>query len=63
MSHTTIAAMVALFLDRTLPHVKDEARKDNGSQLWEKFVLYSKDCRSDEFYRLPFQLNKFFPSL
>ncbi|KAM3305042.1 hypothetical protein P3S67_011908 [Capsicum chacoense] len=29
-SHTTIAAMVAVFLDQTLPFSNDEAQKDNG---------------------------------
>ncbi|OIT29295.1 PREDICTED: putative nucleobase-ascorbate transporter 10 [Nicotiana attenuata] len=61
MSHATVAAIVAVFLDRTLPFSNDEARKDNGSHWWDKFVVYSKDVRSDEFYKLPCQLNRFFP--
>jgi len=57
-SHATIAAAVAVFLDRTLPFSNDEARKDNGSHWWDKFVVYTKDVRSDEFYALPLQLNR-----
>ncbi|KAH0685102.1 hypothetical protein KY289_022854 [Solanum tuberosum] len=37
-SHATIAAAVAVFLDRTLPFSNDEARKDNGSHWWDKMV-------------------------
>uniref|UniRef100_M1APS5 Purine permease n=1 Tax=Solanum tuberosum TaxID=4113 RepID=M1APS5_SOLTU len=61
MSHATIAAAVAVFLDRTLPFSNDEARKDSGLHWWDKFVVYTKDVRSDEFYKLPCQLNRFFP--
>ncbi|XP_049365104.1 disease resistance protein RPP13-like [Solanum verrucosum] len=39
MSHATIAAAVAVFLDRTLPFNNDEARKDSGLHWWDKFVL------------------------
>ncbi|CAK9143575.1 unnamed protein product [Ilex paraguariensis] len=63
MSHATVAAVVALLLDCTLPHGDDEHHKDSGLHWWEKFVLYTKDVRSDEFYRLPCKLNKLFPSL
>ncbi|XP_060193906.1 putative nucleobase-ascorbate transporter 10 isoform X1 [Lycium barbarum] len=61
MSHGTIAVVVAVFLDRTLPFSNDEAHKDNGSHWWDKFVVYTKDVRNDEFYKLPCQLNTFFP--
>ncbi|KAK4348547.1 hypothetical protein RND71_031302 [Anisodus tanguticus] len=61
MSHATVAVAVSVFLDRTLPFSNDEARKDNGSHWWDKFVVYTKDVRSDEFYKLPCQLNRFFP--
>ncbi|XP_073057196.1 putative nucleobase-ascorbate transporter 10 [Primulina eburnea] len=62
MSHATVAAVVALVLDCTLTHQSNEARKDNGSHWWEKFMVYNKDVRSDEFYSLPGNLNKYFPS-
>lgn len=61
MSHVRVADMVAVFLDRTLPFSNDEARKDNGSHWWDKFVVYTKDVRSVELYKLPCQLNRFFP--
>lgn len=41
---------VEVVLDRTL---NDEARKGNGTHWWDKFVLHTKDVRSDEFYKLP----------
>ncbi|GFP84086.1 putative nucleobase-ascorbate transporter 10 [Phtheirospermum japonicum] len=63
MSHATVAAIVALVLDRTVDYGSDEARKNNGSYWWDKFMVYNKDDRSDEFYKLPGQLNRCFPSL
>ncbi|KAL0352152.1 UNVERIFIED_CONTAM: putative nucleobase-ascorbate transporter 10 [Sesamum calycinum] len=62
MSHATVAAVIALVLDCTLDYETDETRKDNGSYWWEKFVVYGKDVRSDEFYKLPGRLNRCFPS-
>ncbi|KAH0759033.1 hypothetical protein KY290_022526 [Solanum tuberosum] len=41
-SHATIAAAVAVFLDRTLPFNNDEARKGNGSHWWDKFVGFGQ---------------------
>ncbi|KAH0680342.1 hypothetical protein KY290_023602 [Solanum tuberosum] len=41
-SHATIAAAVAVFLDRTLPFSNDEAQKDNGSHWWDKFVGFGQ---------------------
>ncbi|KAL1224274.1 putative nucleobase-ascorbate transporter 10 [Cardamine amara subsp. amara] len=62
MSHTTVAAMIAILLDCTLSRESDEAKKDCGLKWWEKFRLYNLDVRNDEFYGLPCCLNKFFPS-
>jgi nucleobase transporter 1/2 len=56
-----VAGLVAYVLDNTL-QVKD-ARKDRGYHWWDKFRSYKKDGRSTEFYSLPFNLNKFFPSV
>ncbi|RAL54741.1 hypothetical protein DM860_001869 [Cuscuta australis] len=58
-SHATVAVVLAEFLDRTLPN---NDSKDNGLHWWQKFVAYGRDVRSDEFYKLPFKLNRFFPS-
>ncbi|KAG8390978.1 hypothetical protein BUALT_Bualt01G0140000 [Buddleja alternifolia] len=67
MSHATVAAIVALVLDCTLPHGtegvhNEEARKDNDSCWWDKFMIYNKDARNEEFYKLPGQLNRCFPA-
>lgn len=63
MSHTTVAAVVAMVLDSTLFLENDSNRKDSGLHWWKKFSLYGSDLRNDEFYALPCRLNKFFPSL
>ncbi|CAL1391992.1 unnamed protein product [Linum trigynum] len=64
MSHTTVAALIALFLDCTLTGgtTDEETRKDSGMKWWDKFIQCSSDIRSDEFYSLPCCLNKFFPA-
>ncbi|KAH7523740.1 hypothetical protein FEM48_Zijuj06G0044100 [Ziziphus jujuba var. spinosa] len=63
MSHTTVAAIVAMILDSTLTRENDPNGKDSGLHWWKKFSLYGSDVRNDEFYALPCRLNKFFPSL
>ncbi|CAA2989982.1 nucleobase-ascorbate transporter 10, partial [Olea europaea subsp. europaea] len=35
MSHATVAALIALVLDCSLPHGSDGAHKDNGAYWWE----------------------------
>ncbi|MFQ6661867.1 hypothetical protein Gotur_029880 [Gossypium turneri] len=61
-SEAFVAGSLAMFLDVTL-HGKDNATKrERGMHLWEKFKSFKKDARSEEFYALPFNLNKFFPS-
>ncbi|KAL4587290.1 hypothetical protein LXL04_000158 [Taraxacum kok-saghyz] len=59
MSHASVAVMIAMIFDCTLTLGKNE----NGKDWWEKFAVYGKDVRSDEFYRLPWKLNKLFPAL
>ncbi|XP_024029033.1 putative nucleobase-ascorbate transporter 10 [Morus notabilis] len=63
MSHTMVAALVALVLDCSLSRENDLTRKDSGLHWWEKFSLYGSDVRNDEFYALPCRLDTFFPSL
>ncbi|KAL7161586.1 hypothetical protein ACSBR2_042119 [Camellia fascicularis] len=59
-SEAFVAGIVAYFLDITI-HKKDSAiRKDRGRHWWEKFQSMD-DSRSQEFYSLPFNLNKYFP--
>ncbi|KAJ0765721.1 putative xanthine/uracil/vitamin C permease [Helianthus annuus] len=59
MSHASVALIIAMVLDCTL----DLVEKENGKDWWMKFEDYSKDVRSNEFYKLPWNLNKFFPAL
>ncbi|KAF4355467.1 hypothetical protein F8388_015221 [Cannabis sativa] len=62
-SEPFVAGVLAMFLDVTL-HKKDNAtRKDRGMHWWDRFRSFKTDTRSEEFYSLPFNLNKFFPSV
>jgi len=62
-SEPFVAGFLAMFLDVTL-HKKDTAtRKDRGMHWWDRFRSFKTDTRSEEFYSLPFNLNKFFPSV
>ncbi|CAN7089929.1 unnamed protein product [Brassica rapa subsp. narinosa] len=62
-SEPFVAGVVAFFLDNTL-HKKDSSiRKDRGKHWWDKFRSFKGDTRSEEFYSLPFNLNKYFPSV
>lgn len=62
-SEAFVAGLLALFLDTTL-HQKDNAlKKDRGMPWWERFRSFKTDTRSEEFYSLPCNLNKFFPSV
>ncbi|XP_038691720.1 nucleobase-ascorbate transporter 2 [Tripterygium wilfordii] len=58
-SSPTVALIVAVFLDNTLDY-KDSAR-DRGMPWWAKFRTFKGDSRNEEFYSLPFNLNRFFP--
>ncbi|KAK2979860.1 hypothetical protein RJ640_026602, partial [Escallonia rubra] len=59
LSSPTVALIVAVFLDNTL-EFKDSAR-DRGMPWWAKFRTFKGDSRNEEFYTLPFNLNRFFP--
>jgi len=58
-----VAGFVAFFLDNTLHRHDNATRKDRGYHWWDKFRSFRTDTRSEEFYSLPFNLNKFFPSV
>ncbi|KAK1275920.1 Nucleobase-ascorbate transporter 2 [Acorus gramineus] len=58
-SPPTVALIVAVVLDNTLDY-KDTA-KDRGMPWWVKFRTFKGDSRNEEFYTLPFNLNRFFP--
>ncbi|KAH9620721.1 hypothetical protein KSS87_020211 [Heliosperma pusillum] len=58
-SSPAVALIVAVLLDNTLDY-KDSA-KDRGMPWWVKFRTFKGDTRNEEFYTLPFNLNRFFP--
>ncbi|PIA62175.1 hypothetical protein AQUCO_00200288v1 [Aquilegia coerulea] len=62
-SEAFVAGFLALFLDVTLHRSDSATRKDRGVHWWDKFRSFRTDTRSEEFYSLPFNLNKFFPSV
>lgn len=62
-SEPFVAGFVAFFLDNTLNRHDNATRKDRGYHWWDKFRAFKTDTRSEEFYSLPFNLNKFFPSV
>ncbi|KAL8140538.1 hypothetical protein V2J09_006559 [Rumex salicifolius] len=58
-SSTAVALMVSVFLDNTLEY--KESARDRGMPWWAKFRSFKGDSRNEEFYTLPFNLNRFFP--
>ncbi|XP_074580333.1 LOW QUALITY PROTEIN: nucleobase-ascorbate transporter LPE1-like [Curcuma longa] len=62
-SPATVAAIIAYFLDSTLHHKEESTWKDRGWHWWEKYKTFKGDVRSEEFYGLPYNLSKYFPSL
>ncbi|KAL6013583.1 Nucleobase-ascorbate transporter 6 [Asimina triloba] len=62
-SEAFVAGFVAFFLDNTLDREDGTTRKDRGYHWWGRFRSFKSDTRSEEFYSLPFNLNKFFPSV
>ncbi|XP_020112411.1 nucleobase-ascorbate transporter 6-like isoform X1 [Ananas comosus] len=56
-----VAGFVAFFLDNTLLRQDNATRKDRGNHWWERFRSFKTDPRTEEFYVLPFNLNKFCP--
>lgn len=58
-SPPTVGLIVAVFLDNTLD--VEKSKKDRGMPWWVKFRTFRGDNRNEEFYTLPFNLNRFFP--
>ncbi|KAK3039763.1 hypothetical protein RJ639_027420, partial [Escallonia herrerae] len=58
-SPPTVGLIVAVFLDNTLD--VENSMKDRGMPWWVKFRTFRGDNRNEEFYTLPFNLNRFFP--
>ncbi|KAI3953311.1 hypothetical protein MKX01_042306 [Papaver californicum] len=61
-SHATVAAIIAYFLDCTLYRKDSAVPRDCGLIWWDKFRCYERDTRSEEFYSLPYNLGRHFPS-
>lgn len=61
-SPATVAIIVAFFLDSTHSRGHSTTRRDSGRHWWAKFRYFSQDTRTEEFYALPWNLNRFFPS-
>ncbi|KAL3615283.1 N-terminal acetyltransferase [Castilleja foliolosa] len=59
MSPPTVGLIIAVFLDNTLD--VEKSKKDRGMPFWLKFRTFRGDNRNEEFYTLPFNLNRFFP--
>ncbi|XP_057762311.1 nucleobase-ascorbate transporter 7-like [Arachis stenosperma] len=62
-SKAFVGGSLALLLDATLRKKDGQTRKDSGMQWWDRFISFQKDARSAAFYSLPFNLDKFFPSM
>jgi hypothetical protein len=58
-SPVTVGLIVAVLLDNTLE--VEKSKKDRGMPWWVKFRKFKGDNRNEEFYTLPFNLNRFFP--
>lgn len=59
VSSPTVSLIIAVFLDNTLE--VERSKKDRGMPWWVKFRTFRGDNRNEEFYTLPFNLNRFFP--
>jgi nucleobase transporter 1/2 len=62
-SEAFVGGLVAFFLDNTLHRKDPQVKKDRGKNWYNKFRSFKGDTRSEEFYSLPFNLNKYFPSV
>ncbi|KAL5992075.1 hypothetical protein ACLOJK_012989 [Asimina triloba] len=58
-SAPTVGFIVAVLLDNTVD--VEASKKDRGMPWWVKFRNFGGDTRNEEFYTLPFNLNRFFP--
>ncbi|KAG6550270.1 hypothetical protein Mapa_008230 [Marchantia paleacea] len=58
-SHAVIALAVAGVLDNTIE--AGISHRDRGMHWWSRFHKFTGDSRNEEFYRLPWNLHKFFP--
>ncbi|CAD5312321.1 unnamed protein product [Arabidopsis thaliana] len=61
-SKAFVSGILAFFLDTTLPPKDKTTKKDRGLVWWKRFKSFQSDNRSEEFYSLPLNLSKYFPS-
>ncbi|ESR36040.1 nucleobase-ascorbate transporter 4 [Citrus sinensis] len=61
-SPATVAIIVAYFLDCTHSLGHSATRQDCGRHWWGKFQYFNRDARTSDFYSLPCNLSRFFPS-
>ncbi|XP_010541828.1 PREDICTED: nucleobase-ascorbate transporter 4 [Tarenaya hassleriana] len=61
-SAATVGIIAAFLLDCTHSYGHASVRRDSGRHWWAKFRGFHTDSRTEEFYALPFRLNRFFPS-
>ncbi|KAJ8768985.1 hypothetical protein K2173_023980 [Erythroxylum novogranatense] len=61
-SPATVGIATAYLLDITHSPRHSSTRRDSGRHWWQKFRYFDQDTRSAEFYALPYDLNRFFPS-
>ncbi|PIA38096.1 hypothetical protein AQUCO_02800024v1 [Aquilegia coerulea] len=59
-SPPTVGLIVAVVLDNTLE--VEKSKKDRGMPWWAKFRTFRGDNRNEEFYSLPFNLNRCCPT-
>ncbi|KAI5070161.1 hypothetical protein GOP47_0014504 [Adiantum capillus-veneris] len=62
-SSATVAFILAMVLDNTLQRKDAYTKKNRGRHYWKKFRTWKEDRRNEEFYSLPYNLNKFFPPM
>ncbi|MED6134123.1 N alpha-acetyl-transferase [Stylosanthes scabra] len=62
-SPATVAVIVGYLLDLSMSCGHSTRRRDSGRHWWERFRKFDQDIRTEEFYSLPMNLNRFFPSL
>ena len=58
-SPPTVGFIISVVLDNTLD--ASNRAKDRGMPWWARFRTFRWDSRNEEFYNLPFMLNRFFP--
>ncbi|KAG5005197.1 hypothetical protein JHK82_029224 [Glycine max] len=61
-SPATVAIIDAYILDLTVSRGERSTRRDGGRHWWEKFRTFNQDIRTEDFFSLPLNFNRFFPS-